>query len=313
MIYTVTLNPTLDKTLSVVKLRPGEFHRASILRTDLSGKGINVTRALKALGIPSKTLGFIGGRTGQAFQVGLVEEGFDLHFIDVGGETRSNLTLLDESTGVYTKINEPGPTITPAHIAALQAQVELWAHPGDYWVLSGSMPPGAPIDLYAQLIRHVQAKGAMAFLDTSEAALRASLSAMPYGLKPNSDEAAQALGRPVVTDDDHCEAAQKLRALGVQAVLLTRGEDGLVLAMGNEVLMAAPPPVVAKSPVAAGDSALSGLLWALSEGCDVAEAARRAVACGTGAAMQEGSGVADRALIEDLRSRITVVRHCAAP
>lgn len=310
MIYTVTLNPTLDKTLSVPELRAGEFHRASILRTDLSGKGINVTRALKALGIASKALGFVGGRTGQAFRVGLTEEGFDLHFIDVGGETRSNITLFDESTGVYTKINEPGPTISPSHIAALQAQVEQWAHPGDYWAFSGSMPPGAPLDLYTQLIGHVQAKGAMAFLDTSEAALRASLPAKPYGIKPNSDEAAQALGRLVVSDDDHCEAAQKMRELGVQVVLLTRGADGLVLAMGDDVLMATPPLVEAKSPVAAGDSALAGLLWALSEGCDTFEAARRAVACGTGAAMQEGSGVADRALIEDLRSRVKLVRHC---
>jgi len=132
MIYTVTLNPTLDKTLCVPQLCPGEFHRAAILRAELSGKGINVTRALKALGIPSKTLGFVGGRTGQAFQVGMAEEGFDLHFVEVGGETRSNITLLDESTGIYTKINEPGPTINAGHIAAMQAQVEQFARAGDY-------------------------------------------------------------------------------------------------------------------------------------------------------------------------------------
>jgi 1-phosphofructokinase family hexose kinase len=308
MIYTVTLNPTLDKTLSVPQLKPGEFHRASLLRAELSGKGINVTRALRALGIPSKTLGFVGGRTGQAFQVGLSAEGFDLAFIDVGGETRSNITLLDESTGVYTKINEPGPTIGPEHIAALQAQVEQWAQAGDYWIFSGSLPPGAPLDLYGQLITHVQARGAYAFLDTSEATLRANLSARPYGLKPNSDEAAQALGRPVVTDADHCEAARSLRKMGVQVVLLTRGEDGLVLAMNDGVLLASPPPVEARSPVAAGDSALSGLLWALVEGCDIAEAARRAVACGTGAAMQEGSGVGDHALVDELRRQVKLSR-----
>jgi 1-phosphofructokinase family hexose kinase len=310
MIYTVTLNPTLDKTLSVAQLRPGEFHRASLLRAELSGKGINVTRALKALGIPSRTLGFVGGRTGQAFQVGLAAEGFDLHFIDVGGETRSNITLLDESTGLYTKINEPGPTISPAHIAAMQAQVEQWAQPGDYWAFSGSLPPGAPIDVYAQLISHVQEHGGRALLDTSEEALRASLPARPYGLKPNSDEAAQALGRPVVTDDDHCAAARKLREMGTQVVLLTRGADGLVLARGDDVLLAAPPPVEARSPVAAGDSALAGLIWALVDGCDTAEAARRAVACGTAAAMQEGSGVGARALVETLMRQVRVVRHC---
>jgi 1-phosphofructokinase family hexose kinase len=310
MIYTVTLNPTLDKTLSVPQLRPGEFHRAKLVRAELSGKGINVSRALRMLGIASKTLGFVGGRTGQAFQVGLAAEGFDIHFIDVGGETRSNITLLDESTGVYTKINEPGPTIRPEHIAAMQAQVEQWAQPGDYWIFSGSMPPGAPIDLYAQLISHVQEHGAFAMLDTSEAALRASLSARPYGLKPNSDEAAQALGRPVLTDDDHCLAARRMREMGVQVVLLTRGAEGLALAMQDDVLMASPPPVEARSPVAAGDSALAGLVWALLENCDPTEAAHRAVACGTAAAMQEGSGVGDRALIEALMREVKVVQYC---
>jgi 1-phosphofructokinase family hexose kinase len=312
MIYTVTLNPTLDKTLSVPQLRVGELHRAQLVRAELSGKGINVSRALRALGIASKTLGFVGGRTGQAFQVGLAAEGFDIHFVDVGGETRSNITLYDESTGLYTKLNEPGPTISPAHIAAMQAQVEQWAGPGDYWTFSGSMPPGAPLDLYAQLIAHVQEHGAFAFLDTSEAALRATVRgpARPFGVKPNSDEAAQALGRPVVTDDDHCLAARKLQELGVRVVLLTRGGDGLVLAMGNEVWLAAPPAVEARSPVAAGDSALAGLIWGLLDGCEPAECARRAVACGTASAMQEGSGVGDRALVEELRARARVWPGC---
>lgn len=308
MIYTVTLNPTLDKTLSVAKLQPGEFHRASLLRAELSGKGINVSRALKMLGLPSKTLGFVGGRTGQAFQVRLKEEGFDIHFVDVGGETRSNITLLDESTGIYTKINEPGPTINADHIAALQAQVEQWAHAGDYWTFSGSLPPGAPIDIYSQLITHVQEHGAFAFLDTSEETLRANLSSRPYGLKPNSIEAAQALGRQVVSDEDHCRAVRAFFDMGVRAVLLTRGEDGLVLGMHDEVVLAYPPAVEARSPVAAGDSSLAGLLWALTEGCDIAEAARRAVASGTAAAMQEGSGVGDRTLVESLMRGATVKR-----
>jgi 1-phosphofructokinase family hexose kinase len=308
MIYTVTLNPTLDKTLSVARLVPGEFHRASLLRAELSGKGINVSRALMALGLHSKTLGFVGGRTGQAFQVGLTAEGFDLHFVDVGGETRSNITLLDESTGLYTKINEPGPTINAQHIVALQAQVEQWAHPGDHWTFSGSLPPGAPIDIYAQLITHVQERGAYAFLDTSEETLRANLPSRPFGVKPNSDEAAQALGRSVVSDEDHCQAVRAFFAMGVKVVLLTRGEDGLVLGMNNEVVLAWPPPVDARSPVAAGDSALAGLLWALTNGCDIVESARRAVASGTAAAMQEGSGVGDRLLVEALMRGVTTKR-----
>ena len=116
MIVTVTLNPTLDKTLSVPALRPGEVHRARFLRQDIGGKGINVSRALRALGVESIPIGFLGGATGRAMREGLAAEGYDASFLEVPGETRQNLTLLDESTGVYTKINEPGPTVGPGSL-----------------------------------------------------------------------------------------------------------------------------------------------------------------------------------------------------
>jgi 1-phosphofructokinase len=308
MIVTVTLNPTLDKTLSVPRLRPGAVHRAQLLREDLGGKGVNVSRALSALGIASRLIGFIGGRTGQALQSGLAAEGFDVHFIDVGGETRQNLTLLDEASGQYTKINEAGPPIGPHHVTALQAQVEQVARPGDLWALCGSLPPGAPPDLYARLIQQVQERGGRAFLDSSGPAFRAGLAAQPFAIKPNSEEAAEFLQCPLHGDDGHCLAARRLQAEGVRLVALTRGAQGLVLAMDGEVLIATPPPVAARSPIGAGDAALAGLLWAISDRCDAVETARRAVACGTATAMQEGTALGDRALIEKLLSQVKVTR-----
>ena len=217
MIYTVTLNPTLDKTLSVPVLRPGEVHRARFLRQDIGGKGINVSRALAALGIASIPIGFLGGATGKAMRDGLAADGFDARFVEVPGETRQNLTLLDESTGVYTKINEPGPTVGAGQLAALHGLVAGLAAPGDLWAFCGSLPPGAPADLYAELIAAVQARGARAILDTSGEALAAGLPARPFGLKPNSEEAAEALGRPVTTDAQHVTAAVRLAVLGGDA------------------------------------------------------------------------------------------------
>ena len=202
MIVTVTLNPTLDKTLSVPALRPGEVHRARFLRQDIGGKGINVSRVrCAALGVASIPIGFLGGATGRAMRDGLVAQGYDARFVEVPGETRQNLTLLDEASGVYTKINEPGPTVGPEHLAALHALVAAMAAPGDLWALCGSLPPGAPADFYADLVTAVQARGAAAILDTSETALRLGLTARPAGIKPNSEEAAQALGQAVSSDD----------------------------------------------------------------------------------------------------------------
>ena len=309
MIFTVTLNPTLDKTLSVPKLQPGMVHRAQILREDLGGKGINVSRALQALGLTSSLTGFMAGGTGQIMTKGLRAAGFDVHFVEVEGETRRNITLLDEASGQYTKINEPGPTLSPNHVTALQDQIDQMAHPGDLWACCGSLPPGAPSDLYATLIQKVQERGGRALLDSSGSAFREGIAAHPFAIKPNSEEASELLDSTLHTDEEHCTAVRRLQAAGVTLVAITRGAQGLVLAMEDQVLMATPPPVPTRSPVGAGDAALAGLLWAISEECDAFETARRVVACGTATAMQEGTGVGDRALVEDLLKQVEVAKE----
>jgi 1-phosphofructokinase family hexose kinase len=310
-IITVTVNPILDRTLSVAQLRPGEFHRAQVLRQELCGKGITVTRALAALGIPSKVLGFIGGITGEAFKSGLTAEGFDIDFIDVSGETRHSTLILDERSGQYTKINEPGPTVSLEHMSALQTKIEAMAQPGDIWVFSGSLPPGAPDDFYADLIQRAQERGARAFLDSSGTAFNSGMRARPFGVKPNSDEAAEFFGQALDNDDDHSAAIDRfLRNEGVEVAAITRGVHGLVLGIKSaereKIVFAIPPHVEVRSPVAAGDSALAGILWGMADGCDPAEIARRSVACGTATAMQEGSGIGSRALVERLLAQVEV-------
>ena len=207
MIYTVTLNPTLDKTLSVPVLRPGEVHHARFLRQDIGGKGINGSRTLATLGIASIPTGFLGGATGKAIREGLATDGFDARFVEVPGETRQNLTLLDESTGVYTKINEPGPTVGAGQLAALHGLVAGLAAPGDLWAFCGSLPPGAPADLYAELIAAVQAHAvhAPSWIPAGRRWPQAC-PPRPFGLKPNSEEASEALGRP---SDDRCRARDR--------------------------------------------------------------------------------------------------------
>lgn len=306
MIVTVTLNPTLDKALAVPALRPGEIHRARFIRQDVGGKGVNVSRALRALGVESIVTGFLGGATGRIMRSVLATEGYDCRFVEVMGETRQNLTLLDEATGVYTKINEPGAAISPMDLVDLRAILLELAAPGVAFAFCGSLPPGAPEDAYAYLIEAVQAVDAYAFLDTSGPALRYGLTAAPFVLKPNTEEAEALLGRRIKDDAAHIAASHDLDALAI--VCLTRGADGLVLRMGDEVYLARPPLVAAKSPVGAGDATLAGLLWALADGVDLETTARRAVACGAAAAMQEGTGVGDRALVEALLPRVTVLR-----
>jgi 1-phosphofructokinase len=153
----------------------------------------------------------------------------------------------------------------------------------------------------------VQAKDGLAFLDTSGAPLGHGVRAGPVAVKVNCEEASELLGHPLENDRDVCGAAGEIQAAGVRLVLLTRGAQGLVLAMDGGTVIAVPPPVTARSSVGAGDATLAGLLWAVSERCDPATTARRAVACGTAAAMQEGTGVGNRALVQELLARVEIV------
>jgi 1-phosphofructokinase len=313
MIITVTVNPSLDKTLSVPQLRPGDIHRARILRQELGGKGINVARALAALGIPGKVLACVGGITGQAFKTGLAAEGFDVDLIDLDGETRQTMLIFDEQSGQYTKINEIGPTLGPEPVAALLTRTAQLARLGDFFVFSGSLPPGAPEDFYAALIQAVQQQGAHAILDSSGAALRAGVLARPYGIKVNSEEAAELLQYKLDSHEAHCHAVQRLiQDYGAEVAAITRGAQGIVLALKSmspahgRAVAAIPPAVPIRSTVAAGDSALAGMLWGLLETGDAVEIARRAAACGTATAMQEGSGVGGRALVEELMAGVII-------
>ena len=304
MIYTVTLNPALDRTLTVPSLRIGELNRAHTVRLDLSGKGINVSRALRMLGISSRIIAFLGGGTGKAISDGLAAEGFDTAIIPVAGETRQNITVVDEATGAYTKVNEPGAAVTRDDLAAMTALIARSVQAGDLWTFCGSLPPGAPAGFYAELIALVQARGGRAFLDSSGEAMRRGLAARPYAIKPNSEEAGEVLGRPVVTDADHVEAARRLQQAGSCLVCLTRGARGLVLALDDATLIAAPPPVAAASPIGAGDATVAGLVWAVRDGCGPVETARRALACGVAAAMEAGTGVGERGTVARLLQEV---------
>ena len=306
MIFTVTLNPSLDRTLSVPELNPGAIQRGRLVREDLGGKGVNVSRSLRALGIPSRILGFAGGWSGAALRDGLLAEGFDVSFVQVGAGIRQNITLLDESSGQYTKINELGPEIQTQYVSTLEEQIESLARPGDLWAFCGSLPPGAPADLYARLIERVQKSQAQAFLDTSGSALRWGVIARPFSIKVNTDEAGELLAQSLEGDLEISRLAGDLLEGATRLVVLTRGAQGLVLAMGEQKVVAVPPQVHVRSSVGAGDATLAGLLWGVAEKCDPATLARRAVACGTAAAMQEGTGVGEAALVQELLEKIEI-------
>jgi 1-phosphofructokinase len=305
MIYTITLNPSIDRTLYLEKLNIGEVNRAEASRIDLAGKGVNVSIALRALGLPSVIMGLAGGMMGQVLVQGLTERGLICDFIPIGGETRSNITVVDRENHVTTKLNEPGPVVSLAEIDQLLERMITLLHPGDICVFCGSLPPGAPVETYARFISAVKSRGAKAILDTSETALALGCATGPDWIKPNVVEA-EGLIHSSFSDATHwSERLAGLIAAGPENVLLTLGAEGAVVANADEAWLAVAPPIVASSTVGAGDAALAGAIYAWQQGLTAEDIVHWAVAAGTAAVMQEGTRMPTMNQIRSLYNDVT--------
>jgi 1-phosphofructokinase family hexose kinase len=305
MIFTVTLNPALDRTLTVPRLALDEVLRAAALRLDWGGKGFNVSRALKALGTESVALGLVGGATGQLLERGLRSLGISTDLTPIAGETRTNVVIADGEH--YVKVNETGPTVRAEELAAFISQALARAGPGDVWVLSGNLPPGVPDHLYAQLIPLLRERGAHVSLDTSGEPLRLGCAAAPHLVKPNRAEAESLLGRAIRSEADLSDAAAFFLRQGTQLVALSLGSDGLLLASDEEAVRAWPPPVPAGHTVGAGDALLAGILWAQERGLPLSDMARWGVAAGAAAATHNGVGIGARDQVDELYQQTRVV------
>lgn len=288
MIYTLTLNPALDRELTVPALTLDTVLRASESRVDWGGKGFNVSRMLASLGAESIALGFAGGHTGAMLRDGLAALGIATDFVEIAGETRTNVSIV-AGAGHHIKVNEAGPTVSAGEVAALAQRVRGLARAGDWWVLAGSLPPGCPPTFYASLIGDIQAAGARALLDSSGAALRHGCAARPYLAKPNAAEASELTGLPVGSVAEALVAADAMQ--GVELVALSMGAEGALLVQGRRGWLARPPAIRERNPIGAGDSLLAGLAWSLSQGRRLPDAIRWSVACGAATASQAGTAV----------------------
>jgi 1-phosphofructokinase len=259
MIVTVTLNPSLDRSIEVGRLERGEVNRATSASLDPGGKGVNVSRALLVNGVPSRAVVPCGGDEGGQLIRLLIAEGVDVRAVPITGPTRSNITLT-EPDGTTTKINEPGPQLSPGEFAAVIDQVLAAAGPSGWVVACGSAPPGLPVAAFAQFCERVVGAGLNLVVDTSGPALRAAAAAGAALLKPNRAELAEIVGRPLESLRDVIEAARELRSWGAGSVLASLGADGAVLVDGNGVRTGDAPVARPRSSVGAGDALLAGFL-----------------------------------------------------
>ncbi|SKB07380.1 1-phosphofructokinase family hexose kinase [Aeromicrobium choanae] len=293
MIVTVTANPAIDRLVSLLEpLERGAVVRSEIAHDDPGGKGINVARVLHAAGVPVTAV--LPAAADEPLLAALVALGLDHRAVSVSGRLRVNLTLA-EPEGVTTKVNSPGPRLDDAELAALTDALAAAVGPGDWAVLSGSLPPGVPFDWYATTTRRLQQAGARVAVDTSGAALGLTVEqSSPDLMKPNSDELAELLDcDPDEIERDRRHAAARAHQLredhGVGTVLLTLGGAGAVLASAEGSWFCPPAPVTVRSTVGAGDSSLAGYLVAHVAGRSPAECLASAAVHGAAAAALPGS------------------------
>lgn len=304
MLYTLTLNPAVDRELTVPAIEFDSVLRATECRVDYGGKGFNVSRVLKSLGADSVALGFAGGKSGELLRDGLHSLGIATDFVWINGETRTNVSIVSTSQHRYVKANEPGPVISAGEQSALFEKVQTLARKGDWWVLAGSLPPGLADTIYADIIAAVQAAGARVILDTSGSALQHGCQSAPYLVKPNTYEAHRLTGLPVDDISQVVASAAAIQALGVGCVVVSMGKDGALLYTDRQAWIAHSPPIQERNPIGAGDSMVGGLVYGLQSGCELAEALRWGIASGAAAASLSGTAVGDRTLVETLLAQV---------
>lgn len=261
MIVTLTLNPSLDRSIEVGKLVVGDVNRATSAHLDPGGKGVNVSRALLANGVASRAVVPCGGDEGGQLIRLLVAEGVDVRAVPITGNTRSNITIT-EPDGTTTKINEPGPLLSPDEFTAVIDQVLSAGGDSGVVVVSGSNPPGLPVEAFAEFCRRVLLAGLGLVVDTSGPALREAARAGATLVKPNRDELAEVVRRPLLALRDVIDAAQELRSWGAGAVLASLGADGAVLVDAAGVVAGDAPVARPRSSVGAGDALLAGFIAA---------------------------------------------------
>lgn len=308
-VVTLTLNPAIDQTVSIPSFATGQVNRVTESRSYAGGKGVNVACVLADLGVGVIVTGFLGSLNPELFEKTFQSKGIEDQFVRVDGLTRSGIKIVDPSSERTTDVNFPGLPPKQEDVAELFERITTLADPGGRWfVLSGSLPPGMPDDLYAAVMPTLHRRGCRVLLDTSGGPLRKGLEGRPEVVKPNVDELAELTGGALETPGAVRAAAETLLERGVQRVVVSMGGEGAVFVDPGEALLAKPPRVEVRSTVGAGDAMVAGIISAMIEDLPLEEVARRATACGAHAVTHLGAGIENQLKYRDLIRKVEIER-----
>jgi 1-phosphofructokinase family hexose kinase len=306
MVYTITFNPSIDQHIIIDRLVKDDAIRAKDISREPGGKGINVSRVVKELGGQTKAFAIIGGCAGYMMRDLLDRNRIDFGVIEIIGETRINVIVTDLSDRTQTRISMAGPCIGIENIRDFIKLIDEAKPAPSFWVLGGSLPPGAPKDTYKRIIKHLREKGQRCILDADGDALRLGIEGVPYLIKPNEFEFERLLNKPITSDNNIIEASKELCSRGIEIVIVSLGARGAIIVTKEEAFKFESPKVEVRSKVGAGDSLIGGLLVALERGLSLKEAGRYAVAAGTAAVITEGTKLCLRKDVERLIDAVKI-------
>ncbi len=309
MILTVTLNAAIDRTVAVPNFRLSHRHRAVESQTVAGGKGVNVARALKLLGRPVIATGLAGGATGARILEQLAEESILNDFTRIDGESRTNLSVVDPTTGEQTEINERGPRVTPEEVDRFVEKLLYLAQGATICVLAGSTPPGSDPDVYARLVTELKSLGVISVLDTDGEQMRAGLRAEPAVVAPNVREAEEAVGHEFNDSDDQALGLSGLIEMGAgDAIITTPSGCAAIVGKGPDRrrFEAEIEPLDPIASVGSGDAFLAGYVAARYEGGSPRDCLAYGVACGAQSTQHFGAGTLDPREVERLSERVEV-------
>ncbi|MTI47830.1 1-phosphofructokinase [Sporosalibacterium faouarense] len=305
MIITVTLNPAIDKTITIDDFQIGAVNRVNSTRIDAAGKGINVSKVIKALNGESKAIGILAGSSGEFIKSELDKINISNDFIMVDGETRTNVKVVDTKSQITTEINEKGPYIEDESLDEIKKRIIDTIPENAVVVFSGSVPRNVDVCIYEYLVEKSKEKGAKCILDTSKKLLSESIKAGPFLVKPNIHELEELLDRKLETNEAIAKAAKEFLNYGVQYVVVSLGKDGSLFVTEDKVALVKGKQVEVKSTVGAGDAMVAALAFAIEQNYSFEDIIKLASATSTTAVMTEGTQPGSIEEIESLKSEVS--------
>jgi 1-phosphofructokinase len=307
MIITVTMNPAIDKTVDLGHMVHGGLNRVKNVIMDAGGKGINVSKTIKALGGETIATGFVGGTGGILIKKVLEEQGIEADFVEIKSEIRTNLKVV-EADGNVTEFNEPGPLVTEAELEQLTNKLLGYANKDALFVLAGSIPNGVEKTIYRNLTQRLKEKEAKVFVDADGELFIHALEAGPDIIKPNRHELEEYFHKDYRVDEEELVSmGQQILERGVGMIAVSLGQLGALFLTKEQVLRCPGLKVEAHSTVGAGDAMVAAISYGLNTGLSLAECSKLGVAASAGAVTTQGTKPPKRELVDELLKRVEVI------